>query len=94
MQTGLRPQCIARCVVDLHQAEEAVVNLCQTWGGGGNPLVPIRDGSPADYLQEQLVVAEVDGYTTNNIVSDASLPFMEANGAWDYGGTRSRSRGA
>lgn len=84
VQVSLRPERHARCVGDLAQAESIALHLCQTWGGAGNPIVPVGNGAPVGYLRDALVAAEVDGYTATADGIDGKIPYLEAKHAWDY----------
>jgi hypothetical protein len=85
LQTGLRPRCIARCVSSLDQARETAAHLCQSWGGAGNPIVPInQQGTAAAYLQNQLIASEVDGYTLTQDDLSVSIPYLERTHPIDY----------
>ena len=84
VQAGLRPQRVARCVTDIGEAETVAVHLCQSWGGASTPIVPVSAGAPSQYLKDQLVVAEVDGFITEKEGSELTLPFLASRPPWDY----------
>lgn len=83
VRVGLRPLRLARCVRRLDEAKAAAVHLCQVWGGAGNPLIPLGNEGPREYLTEQLVRSEIDGIAKGED-ADVSIRFLEERPAWDY----------
>ncbi|WP_152611176.1 hypothetical protein [Amycolatopsis sp. MJM2582] len=86
MTTVLRPERLAR-PVDVGDSEALlteITRLCQTWGGAGQPLLPVYDGKMPSPYQRMLEVEQIDGVGG---LQDAAveLPFrVEARHLGDY----------
>ncbi|MFC3456124.1 hypothetical protein, partial [Amycolatopsis speibonae] len=86
MTTVLRPERLAR-PVDVGDSEALlaeIARLCQTWGGAGQPLLPVCDGKMPSPYQRMLEVEQIDGVGG---LQDAAveLPFrVEARHLGDY----------
>jgi len=62
VSTVLRPERLARPVVDdLGAVYTEITRLCQVWGGAGQPLLPVRDGTMPDPYRRLINTEQIDG---------------------------------
>lgn len=82
----LRPERAARPVEAGHpgQLREEITRLCQTWGGAGQPILPIVGGKVPPPYVHLLKVEQVDQVGGLREV-DAELPYLVRRSApWDF----------
>ncbi|MET8763090.1 hypothetical protein [Lentzea sp. NPDC004782] len=83
VSTWLRPVRCAHPVAvgDVPGALMEIEWLCQLWGGGGRPLLPVRDGQMPD-LYARLLESELVDYVASGI--DVATPFrVDQQSTWD-----------
>lgn len=85
--TLLRPERLARpvAVTDMSGALAEVERLCQTWGGAGHPLLPVKDGRVPSPYWPLLGTEQVDAVAGLQDVT-VELPWRvdAKRHAWDF----------
>lgn len=83
VMTALHPHSVARCVTNSTGALETIGYLCHTWGGAGNPLLPVNGRAVPTYYVDPLLRSEIDGYKAEPPL-DLHLPYFDSMADWDY----------
>lgn len=84
--TRLRPERAARPVVvtDMPAALAEIELACQIWGGGGQPLLPVVNGSPIPFYRRLLDVEQID-FVGGSQAIQVDLPRrVQAKPPWDH----------